>query len=435
MKKLFLLTLCALALFSCNKGGAPEDELADYTVIVYGHVGLDTDYEIEEVWEELKTQLPDKKIRVLALYKYGVDVKNFSGKYGAPGEVLCFELDKDTDFTKLHSDQNAGKSYKLYDPENIKAVLNKARKELPAREYVLAFFGHGGGFMPREDYPKDILTKAILCDDGVNGLSVSIFEIAEAIKESNIPHLKAILFNNCLMGGMESLMEVAPYSDYFIATPFLLTSENNPLIPVLVKNLHDCSSFEAAAQKTITDSEERLYDGHRKEGVPFNGNIELVKSAGLEDVCAAAKELATRLCELYPTRKEAIDKASLAVYQFYYDKPFYDLMDYASNLAQETGDAKFAAVKSQLEAAFKKTILKQLTIDLKELPLLPSFSLSVTLCHHQKYQESFHSVSNKYSFTYQDSYERTAFHKKTGWGKWLDTNTCILHGNPCGQAQ
>ena len=163
-----------MALFSCNKGGAPEDELADYTVIVYSHLGMDTDYEIEEVWEELKTQLPDKKIRVLALHKYGVDVKNFSGKYGAPGEVLCFELDKDTDFTKLHSDQNAGKSYKLYDPENIKAVLNKARKELPAREYVLAFFGHGGGFMPREDYPKDILTKAILFDDGVNGFLVPI---------------------------------------------------------------------------------------------------------------------------------------------------------------------------------------------------------------------------------------------------------------------
>ena len=158
MKKLFLLTLCAMALFSCNKGGAPEDELADYTVIVYSHLGLDTDYEIEEVWEELKTQLPDKKIRVLALHKYGVDVKNFSGKYGAPGEVLCFELDKDTDFTKLHSDQNAGKSYKLYDPENIKAVLNKARKELPGNtcwpSLAMVAVSCRGKTIPRISSPK-----------------------------------------------------------------------------------------------------------------------------------------------------------------------------------------------------------------------------------------------------------------------------------------
>lgn len=433
MKKLLLLALAAIGIVACHKGNNPEDNLADYTVIVYAHVGGDMDNTMEIIWEEIKDKLaalPEgtgKKVRVLALYKYGIPSEGFSGKYGEPGEVFCFELDKDTDFTKLHTEGAAAKtqSFKLYDPENIKAVLNRAKKELPAKEYILVFHGHGGGFQPAYDYPKEMYfetTKGLLVDDWLDAAPLTQFEIRMGIERSSIPHLKAIMFHDCLMGGMETLVEVAPLADYLIATPFMLTSENTPLIPVMVKNLWECTDFETAARKTFSDSEARLYDGYVKEGVPYNGNIELVKSAGLEDVCNVTRELATRLCELYPTQKAAIDKATCSVYKFYNDRPFFDLMDYASKLAGETGDEKLADIRDRMKTAFDGAVLDQMTFDLKVLPLLPSFSLSVVLVPHEAY-------------SWKETYEYSVFHKKTGWGKWLDVNTCTPEGNPFGQGE
>ena len=90
-----------------------------------------------------------------------------------------------------------------------------------------------------------------------------------------------------------------------------------------------------------------------------------MKGAALENVCSVTRELATRLCELYPSRKEAIDKATCSVYKFYNDRPFFDLMDYASKLAGETGDEKLADIRDRMKTAFDGAVLDQMTIDLK----------------------------------------------------------------------
>lgn len=437
MRKYFLHTLALVlivCLFSCNKDKpAPDADWADYTVIVYGAVGGAIDYSMEDVWKEIQTKLPDKKVRVLVVYKYGAEGERFSGKYGVPGEVVVFELDKDTDFEKIHTEGTDTKQFKLYDPENITAILNRAKEELPAREYVLALYGHGGGFIAQEDYPKEYYgpTRGIIPDELLNRVTINMYELSTGIVQSNIPHLKAIMFHNCLMGGMESLMQVTPYADYLFATPFMLTSENNPLIPTLVEKLREEADFETAARKTLIESEERLYDGYVKEGVPYNGSMELLKSAELEAVCAVAQELAIRLCELYPAKKEAIDRATCAVYQFYNIYPYFDLLDYARKLAAETGDGTLASVRNRLEEAFGRAILQQVIIDLGVLPVLPAFSLSVVLVDHDSYQ----SQSAKGDFTYRSSYEFTAFHKLTGWGNWLDTNACLPTGNPFGQGE
>ena len=441
MKKLFFHTLafvflvcCSVCLFSCHKDKpAPGSDMADYTVIIYGSVGGEMDYSMEDIWKETQTKLPDKKVRVLAVYKYGADGEHFSGKYGAPGEVVAFELDKDTDFGKIHTEGADTKQYKLYDPENIKAILNRAKKELPARDYILALYGHANGFNAQTDYPKqdDWSTRGVLPDELLNSQRINMYELSTGISMSEIAHLKAILFHNCLMGGMESLMQVAPCAEYLFATPFMLTSENCPLIPTLVQELHEEADFEVAARSTLIESEERLYDGYVKEGVPYNGSMGLIKSEELEAVCSTTRELATRLCELYPAKKEAIDKATCSAYQFCNEYPYFDLMDYARKLAAETADLRLSSACERMEEAFERAVLQQVIIYLGVLPILPAFSLSVVLVDHDRYQ----SQSSKGDFTYRASYELTAFHQLTGWGNWLDTNKCTPVGNPFGQGE
>ena len=94
----------------------------------------------------------------------------------------------------------------------------------------------------------------------------------------------------------------------------------------------------------------------------------------------------------------------------------------SDKLAGETGDEKLADIRDRMKTAFDGAVLDQVSFDLKVLPLLPSFSLSVVLVPHEGY-------------TWQETYEHSVFHKKTGWGKWLDVNTCTPEGNPFGQGE
>ena len=426
--------LCLFTACSSDNGDnptKPAQDQADYTVIIYSMAGGTMDHFIEDVWRETQTWLPDGKIRVLAVNKYGAEGEAFSGKYGSPGEVVAFELTKDTKFETLHQDGADMSDFKLYDPQNIVALLNRAKNELPAKEYVLVLYGHGGGFDAYTDYPKSGTqpTRGVLSDELLNKVTMDMYELSTAIASSDVKHLKALMFHNCLMGGMESVMEVASCADYIIATPFMLTSEENPLIPILVKNLRQASDFETAARRTLTESEGRLYEGLVKEGVPFNGNVELLKSSELEAVCAAAKKLAARLCELYPTQQEAIDHATNNVYQFYKSKPFYDLLDYARQLAAQTADPQMAAIRDEMAEAFSCAILQQVNNDLGVLPTLPFYSLSVVLVDKEKYN----SRKDGISYSYRESYELNRFHSLTEWGSWLNANLCQPAGNPCGQ--
>ena len=425
--------LCLFTACSDKDDTPAETELADYTIIVYSMAGGMMDHFIEDVWCETQTWLPDGKIRVLAVNKYGAEGDAFSGKYGSPGEVVAFELDKDTDFGTLHQDGNVMRDFKLYDPQNIVALLNRAKNELTAKEYVLVLYGHGGGFDANTDFPKPSTeqTRGVLSDELLDKVTMNMYELTEAIVRSDIKHLKALMFHNCLMGGMESVMEVATCADYIIATPFMLTSEESPLIPILVKNLRQTSDFETAARRTLTESEARLYEGYVKEGVPFNGNVELLKSSELEAVCTAAKKLAFRLCELYPTQLEAIDHATNGVYQFYKAKPFYDLLDYAKQLAAQIADPQMAAIRDEMAEAFSRAVLQQVNIDLGVLPTLPFYSLSVVLTDHLHYR----SQAEGYDHNFRASYELTRYHRLTDWGSWLDTNLCQPDGNPCGQGE
>ncbi len=418
MKRILIALAAVVCLSACHK--TSQENLADYTVIIYGMAGGQMDCFMETIWKETKALLPeDGKVRVLAVNKYGKDGDHYSGRYGKPGELAVFELTPDTELESIHREGADDHLYQLYNPENLGAVLRKARTELPAREYILALYGHGGGFRPETDHP----TRGVLSDEWLDRKAMDMYQLTSAIQLSGIPQFKAILFHNCFMGGMENLTQVSSLADYFIATPFMLTSEENPLIPMLVKNIQQQKDFETAARQTLVDSEDRLYEGLVKERVMYNGNIELIKSSELAGVCSVTEELATRLCELYPTQREAIDRATCGVYQFCKGYSFFDLQNYAAKLAEETGDAKLNAIHGKLADAFGRAILLQHSFDLGALPLLPVFSLSVVL------------TDRSCGDAYLESYKLSAFHQLTGWGDWLSTNPCTPAGNPAGQGE
>ena len=439
MRRLFLaaFAFCSILLVSCHKDD-PVVEKTDYTVVVYGTVGGKMDYLIEGIWAETQQLLPDQKVRVFCVHKYGKE-DGFSGHYGQPGEIVAFELTKDTDFEEVASQGAVIKELPLYEPICLTTVLDWAEDAAPANNYVLVLFGHGGGFDANVDYPKDWAdenddvyeTKGVLYDEWMESRrAMNMYELTEAIGASKVGHVKGLMFHNCLMGDVQSMTEVAPFTDYIIATPFLMTSEDNPLIPMLVKNLREKSDFEAAARQTVRDSEARMLNGFQHEDpATMNGNVELLKSSEINSIGATVNRLTDRLCELYPTQKAAIDNATNKTYQFYCRKPYFDLLDYAWNLAVETGDAQLRTIGQELEADFGRAILEQVTVDQHVLPALPSYSLSIVITDRNNFNDT---IEGK-DFTYKQVYDYSDFHTISQWGQWLDLNEQLPTGNPCGQ--
>ena len=439
MKKVFLWAFAAfflgsMALTSCSKDDEKNDSnLTDYTVIVYGMSGGNMDYTMEDVWRELRDQLPDQRVRVICAYKYGKGGETFTGTYANPGDMLYFELTKDTRFEDLRNYVFADSSYRFFSAANLTSVLNKAVQDAPAKKYVLVTYGHGRGFEIDLDYPMELWnqSKGVISDQWFLGMTMNMYELSKGIEQSDIHHLEGLLLHNCLMGGMESLMEVAPCADYIMATPFMLTSENNPLIPILVKNLRAKSDFESAARATLDESADRLRDGYLHESSPYqNGCFELLKASALNNICTATSRLADRLCAIYTSNQAAVDTATCHVYQFLNQYPYFDLLDYAEKLADATQDAELQDIRSQLADAFGHVILKQVTVDLEECPALPAYSLSVVLLDKNTYEAGSDQGLN---FTHRQAYEYSTFHKRTHWGNWLDINLQLPTGNPCGQ--
>ena len=437
------ILICGLGVFaSCtntdNPQPDPQSDLADYTMVIYGNVGGRMDNLIEGIWAETQQLLTDKRVRVFCVHKYGKE-QGFAGKYGMPGEVVAFELDKDTKFEEISGQGTVGKDLPLYEPTSLTRVLNWAMEVAPAKEYVLTLFGHGGGFDAAVDYPKSLdeaapsarATRGVLYDEWFEGrIGMDMYELTEAIEASDIKHLKAIMFHNCLMGDIQSLTEVQPYADYIFATPFLMTSEDNPMIPYLVKNMRATTDFEKAARQTVIDSKDRMINGFKHEDpADMNGNMELLKPSELPAIRTATKKLADRLCELYPTQRETIDKATNKAYRFFSRRPYYDLLNYAQVLAQETGDEQLKTIAKELETAFGKAILQQETADMGIRPALKSYSLSVVLLDH----DTFNAQVTNTQHTYRQAYEYSDFHTETQWGQWLDMNQQLPTDNPCGQ--
>ncbi len=429
------LFLGSFALTSCSKDDEKNDSdnRADYTVIVYGMSGGSMDNTMEEVWRETRPLLTDQRVRVICAYKYAKGGERFTGTFANPGDFVVFELTKDTRLEDLRNYVVADSSYRLFSADNLTSILNRAVQDAPAKKYVLVTYGHGRGFEVDLDYPMELWhqSKGVISDEWFFGMTMNMYALSKGIEQSDIHHLECLLLHNCLMGGMESLTEVAPCADYIMATPFMLTSEDNPLIPILVKNLRTKSDFESAARATLDESADRLRDGYSREGRPYqNGCFELLKASALNDICTATSQLSDRLCAIYASHQEAVDSATCHVYQFLNMYPYFDLLDYADKLAAATQDAQLQTIQSQLADAFGHAILKQVTVDLEECPALPAYSLSVVLFDKNSYEDYSDQLPN---FTQRQIYEYSTFHKRTHWGNWLDINLQLPTGNPCGQ--
>ena len=421
---------------------------SDCTVFIYGTAPGVVDFAIEKgLLERVKPLLKDpRKVRVVCLYKYGDET---TGEYGDSGEVVCFELTSETDLTRLHEqrmkifdDSELTPDFKLNDPNNITKFLQYGSLMCPAMNYVLATWGTGDGFDPLEDLPGKFefdpaKTRGVSIDQW-SYEKINTYELAQGIKATmpdNKGRIRTIFFHNSAMSNMESLTELRGVSDYVIATPHILNS-NGTILVEYIRALQECENNEDAAKMMFNRAYQAFYkenEENAEEGCYApNFNLQLIRTDCLDDIISATKRLADRLTALYPTKQEAIDRATSSVYRFYtgfedpYDSwyyPFFDLADYAHKLAAETADTEMADISKDIDQSISNAVIN--SIEHNFGGPLDHFTLSVSLYDKETYLDEWTN-----GMTLADGYEQSTFHKLTGWGNWLRMNQQILFGNP-----
>ena len=445
---------------------------ARYTVFVYGNAGGTMDAIIEYgFWEKIQPLLKDPgNVRVVCFYKYGKkpsdENNSYSGKYADPGDIVWFELSDTTDLKEIRSDGfqahgfvEEAKAMKLCDPTTLNMFIQISSLQCPAEQYVFSIWGHGNGLNPLTDVPGKYeytaaayATRGVIADEWNEREELDMYELSTVIRSAGLNRLNTIFFHNCLMGNMETLSELRGLSDYIVASAHLLESEGELLTEYVRGLLEKGNTEDAIAQmfERVHPTWEQSYHGFNDVGDGskteywYNGDYKLIRTAKLDAIIGAAKRLADRLLALYPTQKEAIDKATREVYRFHtpypyveltFFHPFVDLADYAHLLAKETGDAEMAAISSDLDKAFSEAFVHYADVS-TNVQHLDHYTLSVCLANNETYtddaskSQSIKLIVPQPLCNFDQGYEQTTFHKLTGWGNWLRTNQQLLWGNP-----
>ena len=437
---------------------------AKHTIFVYGNAGGDMDMYIEEgFWERAKEFLTDpNNVRVICMYKYGreesgMDRTPFTGKYAEPGDIVWFELTSETDLNKIKEDgfQAHGlgvlaKLLQICNPNTMRLFLECSSLQCPAENYSLAIWGHGSGFNPMEDVPGKYevmeitpdATRGVIADDWLKYEWMDMYELYDGVKAAGIDHLNTLYFHNCYMGNLETLTQTRDFTDYIVASAHVLSSDGQ-LLTEFVRGLVETGNAEDAAGQMFercTPTWQNGYIEESDENSPNNGDYKMIRTDKFDAIIDASKRLCNRLMALYPTQKDAIDRATKGVYRYdaiadfagitvLYNNPFFDIANYAQLLAKETGDAELKDISAAMDQTFKEAFVHYRDVS-NSKEHLDHYTLSVCLLSHDVYTEDYKSMNPDALNNYNEGYEKCDFHKLTDWGRWLNMNQQALDSNP-----
>jgi hypothetical protein len=310
----------------------------------------------------------------------------------------------------------------------------------------MGIWGHGSGFDAMYDVPGKYevqqarATRGVMVDEWVDNEWMDMYELNDAMKAAGIEKFNTLMFHNCFMGNIETLTQARSFADYIFASAHILSS-GGELMTEFIRGLAETGDAQKAGKLMFERCTPEWQNSHVDvaKNDYANGDYKMIRTDKFEPIIDAAKQLCDRILALYPTQKEAIDRATKGVYRFQpidakkneFIYPFFDIANYAQLLAKETDDAELKAISAAMDKAFDEAFVCYRDVN-NSKEHLDHYTLSI--CLMSKLFYTFDYMTNvpelKALNNYNEGYEKCDFHKLTGWGNWLKTNEQYLDSNP-----
>ncbi len=257
--------------------------------------------------------------------------------------------------------------------ESLKSAMSVTATLFPANEYGLILWSHGTGWLPEGFYENPVEESSSAANSPVQlsaapaaasddmqadpyahmikmatsenkgaavrsfgsdaGKEIELKEIVEAMPYK----VSFIIFDACLMGGIEVAYELKDSTDYVLFSPAEIFSYGFPYSKIMQHIFAEPADLESVAREYYD-----LYNG--QPSTTRYGTISLVKTSELENVAGAAKAI-------FDSGREKIAGLNMAGIQRYYrgsKRWFYDLGDFMKAIATEE---QFGAFEQALEKA------------------------------------------------------------------------------------
>ena len=245
----------ALAVFTLSSCSESEDnpvsepeQLAEATIMWYGHGGGNVDAAILEVFRQFYRAKSFDKVNVVAQYKVSYAPTTYDGQsmdeiietaeeiaegktdeeleqldyiryfylcHPNPGSTYRFAIDgKKTLRQQLLETETYGEdNCDVTCPDSLTSFINWAAANYPAKKYILVMADPGGGYLPNDDLADAAKTRGLIFDDGYDGKCFSAKSFARGVRNANV-RPEGIVIYLCMMNNMEFLYDVKDVTDY-----------------------------------------------------------------------------------------------------------------------------------------------------------------------------------------------------------------------------
>ena len=350
---IFILVAGALEFTSCeeSRGTLPEYPVREKTLLVYMVANNDLSSNAIYNFQEMQNgYVPTKEEGNIVVY-YHIPKKN----------PLLLNIFKDS-----NGEVKVDTAYRFPASNSAtKEALSSAMKVtatlFPANENGIIFWSHGTGWLPEGYYsnPSQFSSNALMkYNDAYSVTQESADLYADKIKmvreinssadvksfgsdsgiEMELSELKSALpykvsymiFDACLMGGIEVAYELKDSTDYIIFSPAEVMSTGFPYSKIMKHIFEGPTNLEAVAKEYFD-----YYDA--LIGTDRSATVSLVKTSQLEELASVTKTI-------FDSNRDKIHNVNTSNIQRYFRGNkhwFYDLKDFVSRVANSEQMAQF----------------------------------------------------------------------------------------------
>lgn len=326
----FFSAVAAVSAVSCSLGGTQPDMDIGNTLLVYiaadNNLASNAERNIQDIMSgDVPYYFNDGTGDVLLVY---ADISGENPRlmriskdaYGVVNQEILVEYDQHDSLSD----------------SVMNAVLSYAVRLFPSSEHSLILWSHGTGWLPEGYYSNPYTAGAdgqavpmimeedpfaqyvkSFGQDRSSGTEMDIKDLAEALPT----HYRYIMFDACLMGGVEVAYELRNSCDYFVASAAEVLAAGFPYKDII----GDLVDGSLSALKDVCDA---YYDCYSDDGA----TVAVVDAQSLERLAASCKEI------LRKGGRERIPELDMDSIQGYFRGNrswFYDLEDVMDRLAPD----------------------------------------------------------------------------------------------------